>query len=76
MKYLTINAAAEALSVHPNTIRNHLTEFGAVDMHGGRSKNRLLRIPETVIDSIIRERAIRDPITKVAAKPSYKLERR
>ena len=58
-RYLTINQAAEALSIHPNTIRNHLQEFGAVDLHNGRSQNRLLRIPEAVIDGILRDGAIR-----------------
>ena len=74
---LTINQAAERLNIHPNTIRNHLTQFGAVDMHGGRSKNRLIRIPEDFIEKYIQGCVIQPPVTTRQARPTIKkLERR
>ena len=59
-KYMTINEAAAVLSVHPNTIRNHLTRFGAVDINGGESPNRCIRIPERALENYLQQCTIRE----------------
>ena len=74
---LTIKQAAERLSVHPNTIRNHLTRYGAVDMNRGKSINRCIRIPEEALEEYLRGCVIQPPVTTKQARPTTKkLERR
>lgn len=83
MKLLTMEEAAEAMSVSVNTVRSLLPRLGAVDLRGGRGTNRLIRIPEENIAAYIRECRIMAPVsmkevrerTRADAKP-FKLERR
>ena len=81
MRLLTIEQAAEMLAVHPNTVRGMLAKLGAVDLKGGRGKNRLSRIPEEGITAYLRTCAIRTPaqLRELAPAPTtatFRLERR
>ena len=81
MKLLTIDEAAEMLSVSVNTVRSLLPKLGAVDLRGGRGTNRLIRIPEENILGYLEACTILTIPAKemrkraVEAKP-FKLERR
>lgn len=75
-KLLTIDEAAEAMSVHPNTVRSLLSRLGAIDLNQGRKGKRLIRIPEKNIEAYLRESVILPPMPKRTARPTYKLERR
>ena len=61
-RYLTIEAAAEALSVSQDTIRRMLPQLGAVDLAGGRGGKRLIRIPEKSLEQYLRDCVILPPI--------------
>lgn len=78
MKYLTINAAAEALGVSVNTIRGLLPKLGAVDLRRGQGKNRLIRIPVAGITDYLRECEIRAPapVLEITVSKPFRLERR
>ena len=76
-RLLTIDEAAVALNVHPNTIRAMLPRLGAVDLHRGSKGKRLIRIPERAIEAYLRECEILPPVpARRTARPTYKLERR
>jgi len=77
MKLLTINAAAEVLSVSPDTIRRMLPRLGAVDLNGGRKGKRLIRIPEERIKDYLHDCTILPPVPSRQARPTeFHLERR
>ena len=46
-RLLTIDQAAERLSVSPGTVRQLLPRLGAVDLNQGGKGRRLIRIPES-----------------------------
>ena len=76
-RLLTVEEAAEQLSVHPNTVRAMLPKLGAVDLSRGEGKRRLIRIPEAALEAYLRECEILRPATaKRAPKTTWKLERR
>ena len=75
-RLLTIDEAADALGVHPNTIRGMLPRLGAVDLNQGRAGKRLIRIPEKAIEAYLRECVILPPMPVRQKRPSYTLERR
>ena len=68
MQYLTIAAAADALSVSPDTIRRMLPELGAVDVNRGRGKNRMIRIPVEALEAFLGDRRIL-PKAETAKQP-------
>ncbi len=74
-RYLTIKAAAEALSVSQDTIRRILPKLGATNVTGG--KNRLIRIPEAALEAWLAGNAITPPV-KADRIPAtgWKLEKR
>ena len=61
-RYLTIEEAADALSVHASTIRRLLPALGAVDLTQGMGGKRLIRIPEAAITTYLRKCLILPPI--------------
>lgn len=76
-RLLTVEEAAEQLSVHPNTVRAMLTKLGAVDLSGGQGKRRLIRIPEAALEAYLRECEIMRPTPeKKTPKTTWRLERR
>ena len=62
IKLLTIEEAAAALSVCPNTVRSMLARLGAVDLNQGRRGKRLIRIPEKNIEAYLRDSLILPPM--------------
>lgn len=62
-RLMTIQQAAELLSVSEDTIRRILPKLGAVDLAGGRGGKRLIRIPETALNKYLRECEILPPLT-------------
>lgn len=84
MKLLTMEAAAEAMSVSLNTLRSLLPKLGAVDLRGGSGKNRMIRIPEENIMAYLGTCTITVPpsakelkeLEKQAKAKPFKLERR
>lgn len=75
-RLLTIEEAAEAMSVHPNTIRSLLPRLGAVDLNQGRAGRRLIRIPEKNLEAYLRDSVILPPLPARQKRTSYTLERR
>lgn len=71
-KYLTIDEAAEALSVHTSTIRRLLPALGAVDLTQGMGGKRLIRIPETAIMAYLRKCLILPPIPAKQRKGGWR----
>ena len=65
-RYLTIQQAADMLGVSVDTIRRMLPRMRAVDLMGGRSGKRLIRIPETALNAYLRECEILPPLRKRA----------
>lgn len=53
MQLLTIEAAAARLGVSQKTIRSMLPELGALDLLNGRSRKRLIRIPEDKLNAYL-----------------------
>lgn len=76
MKLLTIEQAAELLSVSTTTIRTMLEQLGAVDLAQGKSKKRIIRIPEASMDKYIRECAICQAKPVKASAKTWYIERR
>lgn len=77
MQYLTIQSAAEALSVSPDTIRRMLPRLGAVDLNQGRGKNRMIRIPVDALEAYLGERRILPPAErKPAPAKGWHIEKR
>ena len=75
-RYLTIKAAAEALSVSQDTIRRILPKLGATNVVGG-SGNRLIRIPETALEAYLASNTITPPATATKAPAQgWNIERR
>ncbi len=77
-RYLTIQQAAEMLSISTDTIRRMLPELGAVDLAGGKGGKRLIRIPETALNQYLRECEILPPmkIERMRAQKPFYIERR
>lgn len=50
---LTIEQAADRLGVSQKTIRGMLPDLGALDLLNGKSKKRLIRIPEDKLDAYL-----------------------
>ena len=61
-RLMTIQQAAELLSVSEDTIRRMLPKLGAVDLAGGKGGKRLIRIPETALNKYLRECEILPPL--------------
>lgn len=78
MKYLTIQQAAEALSVSSDTIRRMLPRLGAVDLKGGSGTYRLIRIPEKAIEAYLSgcQIYVPAPVTRKPARKEIHIERR
>ena len=76
MRLLTIDQAAERLSVSKTTIMTMLEQLGAVDLTQGKGKKRLIRIPEASMDKYIRECAICSQTEPVTASRPWRIERR
>ena len=77
-RYLTIEAAADALSVSTDTIRRMLPRLGAVDIARPGARKRLIRIPEKALEGWLQEQRILPPVPPVEkhkTKPFY-IERR
>lgn len=80
-RYLTIQQAAETLSVSEDTIRRMLPRLGATDLMGGRGKKRMVRIPEDRLTAYLHDNMILSRVeveTRAMARKTtgYKLERR
>ena len=69
-KYLTIQQAAEMLSVSTDTIRRMLPKLDAVDMMEGQAGRRLIRIPEQALEAYLSDCRILPPLP--AKKPAAK----
>lgn len=57
---LTIQAVAERMNVHPNTVRRMLPRLGAVDISAPGAGRRTLRIPEASLERFIRQGEVVD----------------
>lgn len=51
---LTVKQAAASLGVSEQIIRSILPELGAVDLLNGKSRKRLIRIPEDKLDAYLK----------------------
>ena len=63
IRIYTIDEAAEALAVHPNTIRNLIDRYQleAIDLRQGCGGKRLIRVTEAAINKYIRESTMLKP---------------
>ena len=57
-KLLTIDQVADRMAVSVSTVRLLLEQLGAVDLNNGKSEKRLIRIPESSLESYLRACAI------------------
>lgn len=72
MRLLTMEAAAEMMSVSLNTLRSLLPKLGAVDLRGGNGKNRMIRIPEASIMAYLEGCVIKAPVSQKELKEMQK----
>ena len=72
MRLLTMEAAAEMMSVSLNTLRSLLPKLGAVDLRGGSGKNRMIRIPEASIMAYLEGCVIKAPVSQKELKEMQK----
>ena len=71
---LTVKQAAASLGVSEQIIRSILPELGAVDLLNGKSRKRLIRIPEDKLDAYLKSCRIQTAAAPAkTTKPSLDL---
>lgn len=74
MQMLTIEQAAVRLGVSQKTIRGMLPDLGALDLLNGKSRKRLIRIPEDRLDAYLKSCRIQTAAAPAkTTKPSIDL---